>query len=61
MPMLLVRNRLSLWLLLAVIALVFGCRDKQKEAATKIDPLFDALMPLVDRDTKQIRDRTIAE
>jgi len=49
-------QRLSLWLLLATVALLCGCRDKQKEAIAKIDPLFDALMPLVERDTKQVRD-----
>lgn len=33
-----------------------GCRDKQAEAAKLGIPAVDALIPLVERDTKQIRD-----
>jgi hypothetical protein len=38
------------------LSLSAGCRNKQKQAATKLDPVVDVLLPLVDRDTKQIRE-----
>jgi hypothetical protein len=40
---------------LAVIGLA-GCKDKDKEALAKIGGVFEAVMPLVERDTKQVRD-----
>lgn len=45
-----------LWLFLALVTLSAGCRDRQKEAEAKLDPLFTEILPLVERDTKQIRD-----
>jgi hypothetical protein len=33
-----------------------ACRDKEKELSAKLGPAFDELLPLTERDTKQVRD-----
>jgi hypothetical protein len=35
---------------------LIGCRDKEKELSAKLGPAFDELMPLTERDSKQVRD-----
>ena len=51
-------RRRSLGALFVALALAGlpGCRDKTKEVEAKALPAVDALLPLVERDTKQIRD-----
>jgi hypothetical protein len=41
-------------LLLGLLAV--GCRDKEKEVEAMLEPTLDAVLPLVERDTKQVRD-----
>ncbi len=40
----------------ALAAPLVGCRDKMKEVQPLADPALDALLPVIERDTKQIRD-----
>lgn len=35
---------------------LFGCRDKEAALAGKLIPAIDAVLPLVERDTKQVRE-----
>jgi hypothetical protein len=49
-------RRHALMLGAALAAGLTGCRDKLKEAEDKAEPAVDALIPLVERDTKQLRD-----
>lgn len=42
------------WLLGALVAT--GCQDKEKDAAAKLGPAFEAVLPLLERDVKQVRD-----
>lgn len=54
-PFRLSRRALGALLVVAAVAGT-GCRDKTKEVEAKAMPAVDALLPLVERDTKQIRD-----
>jgi len=56
----LVGQRLVLVCALFIIAIhgavLGGCKDKEKEVAAMMAPAFDVVLPLVERDTKQVRD-----
>ena len=51
------RRRFGGALLLATLSLsMMGCRDKEKELEGKLLPAIDEVLPLIERDTKQIRE-----
>jgi hypothetical protein len=43
-------------LTLAALPALSGCRNKEEELKGKLLPALDEVMPLIDRDTKQVRD-----
>ncbi len=46
----------ALVLLVSVLVMLCACEDEQKTLGAVVDPSFKVIKPLVDRDTKQIRD-----
>ena len=43
-------------LLLLALLLLGACRDKEKMAAEKAGPAIERLLPIIERDTKQVRE-----
>jgi hypothetical protein len=50
------RRRAALALVVSLAVMLCGCEDKQKALAAAVDPSFGVIDPLVERDTKQIRE-----
>jgi len=50
------QSRLVAVLLVVLAALLCGCEDKQQSLDVLADPSFEVMKPLIERDTKQIRE-----